>query len=117
MGGGTADLNYNAELKNVEASLYDGCVIITWENPDAEKFSGLNLYVDGELYEIFSLSDEEIIKKKMLIDKLENNNVYSFSFVATADTILENQTTTDTGFFLILTHRTGMERQATMRML
>ena len=185
-GGGTADLNYNAELKNVEASLYDGCVIITWENPDDEffkgvriykgdetlplfdgssleslaeianlsngetytfkicpkgvssegifiegknsvyktvslpkipektekpytgkisgldyvcgdgnvtftwenpddeKFSGLNLYVDGEFYENFSLSDEEIIKKKMLIDTLENNKVYSFSFVATA---------------------------------
>ena len=53
-GGGTADLNYNAELKNVEASLYDGCVIITWENPDDEKFSGLNLYVDGEFMKLMN---------------------------------------------------------------
>ena len=75
---------YTGKISGLDYVCGDGNVMFTWENPDDEKFSGLNLYVDGEFYENFSLSDEEIIKKKMLIDTLENNKVYSFSFVATA---------------------------------
>ncbi|MCI5472969.1 MAG: MACPF domain-containing protein, partial [Spirochaetia bacterium] len=75
---------YTGKISGLDYVCGDGNVTFTWENPDDEKFSGLNLYVDGEFYENFSLSDEEIIKKKMLIDTLENNKVYSFSFVATA---------------------------------
>lgn len=76
---------YTGKISGLDYVCGDGNVTFTWENPDDEKFSGLNLYVDGEFYENFSLSDEEIIKKKMLIDTLENNNVYSFSFVAKAE--------------------------------
>lgn len=75
---------YTGKISGLDYVCGNGNVTFTWENPDDEKFSGLNLYVDGEFYENFSLSDEEIIKKKMLIDTLENNKVYSFSFVATA---------------------------------
>lgn len=75
---------YTGKISGLDYVCGDGNVTFTWENPDDKKFSGLNLYVDGEFYENFSLSDEEIIKKKMLIDTLENNKVYSFSFVATA---------------------------------
>ena len=75
---------YTGKISGLDYVCGDGNVTFTWENPDDKKFSGLNLYVDGEFYENFSLSDEEIIKKKMLINTLENNKVYSFSFVATA---------------------------------
>ncbi|MDY5831246.1 MAG: MAC/perforin domain-containing protein, partial [Treponema sp.] len=70
---------YTGKISGLDYVCGDGNVMFTWENPDDEKFSGLNLYVNGELYETYESNETEV-----LIDKLENNNVYSFSFVAKA---------------------------------
>lgn len=74
-GGGTADLNYNAELKNVEASLYDGCVIITWENPDDEFFKGVRIYKGDEAFPVFDGSSLESLAE---IANLSNGETYTF---------------------------------------
>lgn len=70
---------YTGKISELDYVCGDGNVKFTWKNPDDENFSGLNLYVDGELYETYESNETEV-----LIDKLENNNVYSFSFVAKA---------------------------------
>ena len=74
-GGGTADLNYNAELKNVEASWYDACVIITWENPDDEFFKGVRIYKGNETLPLFDGSSLESLAE---ITNLSNGETYTF---------------------------------------
>ena len=60
-GGGTTEIdkNYNAELKNVELSRYDSCVIITWENPDDEFFKGVRIYKGNDELPLFDGSSVE----------------------------------------------------------
>ena len=74
-GGGTAGLNYNAELKNVEVSLYDACVIITWENPDDEFFKGVRIYKGDETLPLFDGSSLESLAE---IANLSNGETYTF---------------------------------------
>ena len=74
-GGGTADLNYNAELKNVKVSLYDACVIITWENPDDEFFKGVRIYKGNETLPLFDGSSLESLAE---ITNLSNGETYTF---------------------------------------
>ena len=71
---------YTGKISELDYVCGDGNVKFTWKNPEDENFSGLNIYVDGELYETYESNETEV-----LIDTLENNNVYSFSFVAKAE--------------------------------
>lgn len=71
---------YTGKISELDYVCGDGNVTFTWKNPEDENFSGLNIYVDGELYETYGPNETEV-----LIDTLENNNVYSFSFVAKAE--------------------------------
>ena len=76
-GGGTTqvDKNYNAELKNVEHSLYDSCVIITWENPDDEFFKGVRIYKGNDELPLFDGSSVESLAE---IENLSNGETYTF---------------------------------------
>ena len=76
-GGGITqiDKNYNAELKNVEVSLYDACVIITWENPDDEFFKGVRIYKGDEAFPVFDGSSLESLAE---IANLSNGETYTF---------------------------------------
>ena len=76
-GGGTTqiDKNYNAELKNVEVSLYDSCVIITWENPDDEFFKGVRIYKGNDELPLFDGSSVESLAE---IENLSNGETYTF---------------------------------------
>lgn len=76
-GGGTTqiDKNYNAELKNVELSLYDSCVIITWENPDDEFFKGVRIYKGNDELPLFDGSSVESLAE---IENLSNGEIYTF---------------------------------------
>ncbi|WP_303918558.1 MAC/perforin domain-containing protein [Treponema berlinense] len=74
-GGGTAGLNYNAELKNVELKLYDSCVIITWENPDDEFFKGVRIYKGDDELPLFDGSSVESLAE---IENLSNGETYTF---------------------------------------
>lgn len=71
---------YTGKISELDYVCGDGNVTFTWKNPEDENFSGLNIYVDGELYETYESNETEV-----LIDTLENNKVYSFSFVAKAN--------------------------------
>ena len=76
----TNEKPYTGKISELDYVCGDGNVTFTWKNPEDENFSGLNIYVDGELYETYGPNETEV-----LIDTLENNNVYSFSFVAKAE--------------------------------
>lgn len=71
---------YTGKISELDYVCGDGNVTFTWKNPEDENFTGLNIYVDGELYGTY-----EPTETKVLIDTLENNKVYSFSFVAKAN--------------------------------
>lgn len=71
---------YTGKISGLDYVCGDGNVKFTWKNPEDENFTGLNIYVDGELYATYGPNETEV-----LIDTLENNNVYSFSFVAKAE--------------------------------
>ncbi|MCI7799041.1 MAG: MACPF domain-containing protein [Spirochaetia bacterium] len=71
---------YTGKISELDYVCGDGNVKFTWKNPEDENFTGLNIYVDGELYGTYEPTETEV-----LIDTLENNNVYSFSFVAKAE--------------------------------
>ena len=71
---------YTGKISELDYVCGDGNVTFTWKNPEDENFTGLNIYVDGELYGTYESNETEV-----LIDTLENNNVYSFSFVAKAN--------------------------------
>ena len=77
---GETEKPYTGKISELDYVCGDGNVKFTWKNPEDENFSGLNIYVDGELYETYGPNETEV-----LIDTLENNNVYSFSFVAKAE--------------------------------
>ena len=75
MGSVQVDKNYNAELKNVEHSLYDSCVIITWENPDDEFFKGVRIYKGNDELPLFDGSSVESLAE---IENLSNGETYTF---------------------------------------
>lgn len=70
---------YTGKISELDYVCGDGNVTFTWKNPEDENFTGLNIYVDGELYETYEPTET------VLINTLENNKVYSFSFVAKAN--------------------------------
>ena len=70
---------YTGKISELDYVCGDGNVKFTWKNPEDENFTGLNIYVNGELYGTYEPTETEV-----LIDKLENNNIYSISFVAEA---------------------------------
>lgn len=70
---------YTGKISELDYVCGDGNVTFTWKNPEDENFTGLNIYVDGELYGTYEPTET------VLINTLENNKVYSFSFVAKAE--------------------------------